>query len=73
MLNRRIGGLPMDNIKEIIVEEASSIDENFDVFHRRVVAITINATSAIPDTTIKARGATELPSKSEADDRTDKT
>ena len=72
MLNRRIGGLPRDNIKAIIVEEASSIDEIFDVFHRRVVARMINATSAIPDTTIKAIGVTEFPSESKADDKTDK-
>ena len=63
----------MENIRAIIVEGPSSIDENFDVFHRRVIAITINATSAIPDTTIKASGATEFPSKSETDDKTDKT
>ena len=72
ILNRIIGGLPKDNIKRIIVEEASNIDEFLDIFHRRIVAIMINTAVAIPDTTIKAIGATEFPSKSKADDKTDK-
>jgi hypothetical protein len=53
-------------------EEASVIAKFFASFHRRIVAIIINAAVAIPDIAIKAIGATEFPSKSVADDKTDK-
>jgi hypothetical protein len=55
-----------------MIEDVSNIDENFDIFHRRIVAIMINTAVAIPDTAIKAIGTIEFPSESEADDKTDK-
>lgn len=51
--------------------DANNIDALFASFHRRIIAITINIVVAIPDTTSKAIGATELPSISVADAMTD--
>lgn len=53
-----------DNTKRTIADDRRIIDKVLASFHKRIVAVTINTIVAIPDITINAFGAAELPCKS---------
>lgn len=61
-----------DKIVVMIVIDTNNIDEIFEIFHKRIGAIIKKTIIAIPAINIKPIGATEFPSKSVADDKTDK-